>query len=586
MAIVKVNNTGQGVNFDLSPEELTQGFWSSVRNIRFLNGYAQRFKGLTQVFAATTTAPNYLTFFQTTANRFWVHAGTNKVFADNGTTRTDITPTSAPTGGIDDRWTSTAFGGLLVATNGVDAPYFWNGNTSSVMAALPNWTSNQRCRVITSFKNYLVALDVTRAKYSATISTITFVTTTATLTTATPHNLSTGDSITVSGATPTQYNGTFTVTVTGTNTFTYTMGGTPASNATVVGSYVVNTTTRFPTLVKWSHAAVPGALPASWDETNVTLDAGENELGETPDAIVDALPLGDALVIYKERSMYLMRFVGQPFIFQFQRLPGEYGMLSRGCGAVTPLGHVVLTAGDVILANGQQTVSIADGIVRRFIFNNINTDNFRRAFVTTNPQRSEVVIAFPFDGSSYCTRAAVWNWETRTWGLREIPEVTYGATGLMNVTTSTTWATDSEAWNQDSTTWAENEYSPNESRLLLCNASKVMVFDLASTDDGLPLVGELERTGLHFDDPYSMKLCRAVYPRIDGPPGSKVTVQVGAARNPSDAVLWSAPVDFTIGTDLKVDTFATGRYLAVKFSSDTLYRMRSFEMDIVMAGVY
>ena len=38
--------------------------------------------------------------------------------------------------------------------------------------------------------------------------------------------------VTIAGATQTEYNGTFSVTVTGTNTFTYTMSGTPASNAT------------------------------------------------------------------------------------------------------------------------------------------------------------------------------------------------------------------------------------------------------------------------------------------------------------------------------------------------------------------
>lgn len=72
-----------------------------------------------------------------------------------------------------------------------------------------------------------------------TISTITNVTTTATLTTAANHNLATGALIIVSGATPAQYNGTFSITVTGDTTFTYTMLSAPAGSATVVGSYLV-----------------------------------------------------------------------------------------------------------------------------------------------------------------------------------------------------------------------------------------------------------------------------------------------------------------------------------------------------------
>lgn len=50
--------------------------------------------------------------------------------------------------------------------------------------------------------------------------------------TATQHGLSTGQSVTITGAVETEYNGTFTVTVTGLNTFTYAVPGTPASPAT------------------------------------------------------------------------------------------------------------------------------------------------------------------------------------------------------------------------------------------------------------------------------------------------------------------------------------------------------------------
>ena len=71
-----------------------------------------------------------------------------------------------------------------------------------------------------------------------TISSITRVTTTATLTTAAAHGLSTGDVVTVVGALPSQYNGTFTITVTGATTFTYTMASTPGSSASPVGTYV------------------------------------------------------------------------------------------------------------------------------------------------------------------------------------------------------------------------------------------------------------------------------------------------------------------------------------------------------------
>lgn len=82
---------------------------------------------------------------------------------------------------------------------------------------------------------YIYGLDLT----PKTISTITRVGTQATLTTASAHGLSSGMQITISGAAPAQYNGSYTVTVTGNNTLTYVMAGDPGSSAAPVGSYVI-----------------------------------------------------------------------------------------------------------------------------------------------------------------------------------------------------------------------------------------------------------------------------------------------------------------------------------------------------------
>jgi len=60
---------------------------------------------------------------------------------------------------------------------------------------------------------------------------------TATLTTASAHGLVTNNRVTIAGATPTEFNGTYVITVTGPTTFTYTMASAPSGNATVMGTY-------------------------------------------------------------------------------------------------------------------------------------------------------------------------------------------------------------------------------------------------------------------------------------------------------------------------------------------------------------
>mgnify|MGYP000458628481 CR=1 FL=1 len=103
-------------------------------------------------------------------------------------------------------------GHFLVACNGVDPTMIYDGS---------NWAK--------------LATTTT----AQTISSITHVGTLATLTTAAPHGLIDGNRVTISGATPSAYNGSFVINVTGASTFEYTMASNPASNATVVGTYTV-----------------------------------------------------------------------------------------------------------------------------------------------------------------------------------------------------------------------------------------------------------------------------------------------------------------------------------------------------------
>jgi len=107
---------------------------------------------------------------------------------------------------------STAGGNFLVAVNGQDAAMVYDGT---------DW--------------YKLATTATAVN----ITTITASTTTATVTTATAHGLVTDNRVVISGATQPQYNGTFSITVTGTTTFTYTMSGSPASPATGSPIYTV-----------------------------------------------------------------------------------------------------------------------------------------------------------------------------------------------------------------------------------------------------------------------------------------------------------------------------------------------------------
>ena len=111
---------------------------------------------------------------------------------------------------------TTAGGNFIIACNGVNPVLIYDGTFWAYMAT----TSTAQ-----------TILSITRGGTGNL---------TATLTTASAHGLITGNRVSISGATPTQFNGIYSITVTGTTTFTYTMATAPSGNATVMGTYTVN----------------------------------------------------------------------------------------------------------------------------------------------------------------------------------------------------------------------------------------------------------------------------------------------------------------------------------------------------------
>ena len=122
--IESVSDCGKGLNADLSPEELGSGVWSAASNVRFNNGYAERFSGMSQIFDTTVPTPFWIAPYATTTTKYIVYAGTTTVYTDTGAARADITGT-APTGGADDRWSGGTLNGIFIINNGVDKPMYW-----------------------------------------------------------------------------------------------------------------------------------------------------------------------------------------------------------------------------------------------------------------------------------------------------------------------------------------------------------------------------------------------------------------------------------------------------------------------------
>ena len=136
-------------------------------------------------------------------------------------------------------------------TNIVATTFSGSPATKVYMTTMPaGWAANQQMYFTVqpvstlpeemTWQHYNCLDASTTAVTPVSISTLTAAANIATCTTSGAHSLVSGTMITVSGATPSAYNGTFNITVTGTTTFTYTMASSPGSSASPVGSYTGN----------------------------------------------------------------------------------------------------------------------------------------------------------------------------------------------------------------------------------------------------------------------------------------------------------------------------------------------------------
>ena len=152
----------------------------------------------------------------------YASATTQKLFAAAGTSiyRTDTDPATPVKPILNDKFQytniSNAGGHFLVAVNGVDQPVIYNGT---------DW------------------FNVAGTNTAQSIIALTHVDLVATATTAQPHGLFTGNRITITGAMPVEYNGTYVITKITNTRFSYTMDTAPASNSTNTGVFPMSSIT-------------------------------------------------------------------------------------------------------------------------------------------------------------------------------------------------------------------------------------------------------------------------------------------------------------------------------------------------------
>ena len=586
MPLVPFDNVGSiGIIKDTPPYNLPQGAWSDGNNVRFLDNGVKKIAGYKEVMATCPFAPYYIHPYLTSAGLYyWIAYGTADIAVYTGTVWIDVTRqatlqldgavlasastitvdagaaltalsatgtlrlgintgtsnqyeeltysardtttgvitltgtttyahpdnttvyVSGSTVTVDDdygantssrRWTATNLNGLVVATNGFDAPQMWPlsagiPSTATPFRELQNWPTGASCKSIRSFRTFLVGL-------------------------------------------------------------------------------IWNRDNQEPRLVKWSTEAAYGEAPSTWDEIDATLDAGEYELSDTPGDIVDGLPLGDSFLIYKEDSIYIMNYVGTPYIFSFKLLSPTVGALSKEAIKEFDGGHFFIGNSDCYICNGQTVTPLLPNKVRRAMFEDLSGDNYQKCFVAADYVRNEMLACFPSSGSDVVNKALIWNWKDNTFSFRDLPDTSFINHGIIDITVGATWDASSEYWDTGTGTWGERNYDNVKKNLVFCDVSNTKIFrdSFGNTKDGTNMTSFVERTGLDLNDPQAVKFVSAVYPQIEVSGNNSVNVYIGRQISTEQGITWEGPVLFNPNTQSKVSCRVSGKYFGIKVESTT-----------------
>jgi hypothetical protein len=184
-----------------------------------------------------------------------------------------------------------------------------------------------------------------------------------------------------------------------------------------------------PMLVRWSDQDNRN----EWNPT-ATTDAGEVVLTDGT-RIVGAVRARNAINIWTDNALWLMQFVGGNFVFKFQQVGTNCGLIGQHA-AIDYNGTTYWMGYDNFYVYAG-AVQVLDCTVRRFIFDDLNTSYYDKVYCGINSEFREIIWLYVSNGNTECNKYVIYNPEEKYWVYGEMIFTTFTDRGVFDNTITT-----------------------------------------------------------------------------------------------------------------------------------------------------
>lgn len=401
--------------------------------------------------------------------------------------------------------------------------------------------------------------------------------------------------------------------------YTYLEGDWPSTDtANVVRGFldyaillgVTKSGTEYPTMVKWSNPIgyADDTEDINWDPSNPNYVAGENVLGDLKTSIRDGLQLGNVFVIYAQDQVWLMEYTGSSYVFNFRRLFPTGGIINTNCVCEVEGKHFVFGENDIYMHDGNTKKSIADGRVRRKVYQGMDRNSQKQFFALHDSVANLIYFCYKtkidevsFTNTQFCNRAAVYNYMEDTWSFMDLPNIVGGAETNVTLLQNLYAQLDNE-YQYYNTAYTSFEGSTPKLAIMLgatdvpngLTESRVYAIDLPTAGlVNLPINVEclkeawVERIGIDLDDTgsglknYKIVTCIVPQSTFDAT-SSFFNWKIGATDLPNGSVTWYSDQEFYPANEYQLQMKVAGRYLAYRVGTENIenFRLSGFDAEI------